>query len=108
MNVRFRQSSNEKKRPQATPNQIRYANLHQNLPPFTFNLQPKKEVRSVPDRTSFFYAPAGRKASSTRVHSATLASEGMRQSPLGDRDTVPTLGPSGRQERLNCWVKKRQ
>jgi hypothetical protein len=25
----------------------------------------------------------------------------MRQSPRGDRLTVPTLGPSGRKERLN-------
>ena len=32
----------------------------------------------------------------------------MRQSPRGDRDTEPTLGLSGRQERLNCWVKKRR
>lgn len=31
----------------------------------------------------------------------------MRQSPRGDSDTDPTLGPSGRQERLNCWAKKR-
>ena len=36
------------------------------------------------------------------------ASEGMRQSPLGERLTEPTLGPSGRQERLNCWAKKRR
>ena len=31
-----------------------------------------------------------------------LASEGIRKSPLGDTATLPTLGPSGRQERLNC------
>ena len=35
-------------------------------------------------------------------------SDGMRQSPRGERDTEPTLGPSGRQERLNCWLKKRR
>ena len=29
----------------------------------------------------------------------------MRQSPRGERDTEPTFGPSGRQERLNCWEK---
>ena len=33
------------------------------------------------------------------------ASLGMRQSPRGDREQLPTLGPSGRQERLNCCAK---
>lgn len=33
------------------------------------------------------------------------ASEGMRQSPRGDSDTLPTFGPSGRHERLNCCWK---
>ena len=33
---------------------------------------------------------------------------GIRQSPRGDRATEPTLGPSARQERLNCWEKKRR
>ena len=32
-------------------------------------------------------------------------SEGILQSPRGERETEPTLGPSGMQERLNCWVK---
>lgn len=32
-------------------------------------------------------------------------SEGMRQSPLGDRATEPTFTPSGMQERLN-WLEK--
>lgn len=41
------------------------------------------------------------------THSAALASLGMRQSPRGDNVTEPTLGPSGRQLRLNCWEKKR-
>ena len=35
------------------------------------------------------------------------ASDGMSQSPLGERPTDPTFGPSGRHERLNCWLKKR-
>lgn len=35
-------------------------------------------------------------------HKAELASLGIRQSPRGLKDTEPTLGPSGRQERLNC------
>lgn len=33
------------------------------------------------------------------------ASDGIRRSPLGDNATLPTFGPSGRQERLNCCVK---
>ena len=39
------------------------------------------------------------------IHSSDDASLGMRQSPLGDNETDPTLGPSGRQLRLNCWLK---
>ncbi len=41
-------------------------------------------------------------ASTSASHSAALASLGMRQSPRGESATDPTLGPSGRQERLNC------
>lgn len=41
-------------------------------------------------------------------HSVAQASEGMRRSPLGDTATLPTFGPSGRQERLNCCWKKRR
>ena len=33
------------------------------------------------------------------------ASDGILRSPLGDSATLPTLGPSGRQERLNCCAK---
>lgn len=36
------------------------------------------------------------------------ASLGIRQSPLGLRQTEPTFTPSGRQLRLNCWVKNRR
>lgn len=35
-------------------------------------------------------------------HNAELASLGIRQSPRGLKETDPTLGPSGKQERLNC------
>lgn len=41
-------------------------------------------------------------------HILLQASLGMRRSPLGEMATEPTLGPSGRQERLNCWLKKRR
>ena len=37
-----------------------------------------------------------------------LASLGIRKSPRGDTATLPTLGPSGKQERLNCWLKNLQ
>lgn len=47
-------------------------------------------------------------ASSSFSQRPAQASLGMRQSPLGDSVTEPTLGPSGRQERLNCWAKKRR
>src|SRR5262249_4576693 len=36
------------------------------------------------------------------------ASLGMRQSPRGDRLIEPTLGPSGKQERLNWLPKNRR
>ncbi len=38
---------------------------------------------------------------------AEEASLGIRQSPRGDSVTLPTFGPSGRQERLNWCVKNR-
>lgn len=39
---------------------------------------------------------------------AAQASLGIRKSPRGDRVTEPTFGPSGRQDRLNCWEKNRR
>ena len=48
-----------------------------------------------------------RPSSSSSQREAT-ASDGIRQSPRGLRATEPTLGPSGRQERLNCWEKNRR
>ena len=35
------------------------------------------------------------------IHRVLMASLGIRQSPRGDRLTLPTFGPSGIQERLN-------
>ena len=46
--------------------------------------------------------------SSSSIQRLLTASLGMRQSPRGLRATEPTLGPSARQERLNCWEKKRR
>ena len=45
--------------------------------------------------------------SSSFIHTANDASDGIRRSPRGESVTVPTFGPSGIQERLNCWMKKR-
>lgn len=59
------------------------------------------------DHRAASLAAAPESSSTSRSHRAADASLGMRQSPRGDKLTVPTLGPSGRQERLNCWVKKR-
>lgn len=44
-------------------------------------------------------------SSTSRIHPAAQASLGIRQSPLGETATLPTFGPSGRQERLNCCMK---
>lgn len=43
--------------------------------------------------------------SASSSHSRADASDGIRQSPRGESVTVPTFGPSGRQERLNCCAK---
>ena len=48
------------------------------------------------------------RSSSSCCHSVATASDGIRQSPRGLRVAEPTLGPSGTQERLNCWLKKRR
>ena len=40
-------------------------------------------------------------------HALAVASSGIRQSPRGERLTLPTFGPGGRVERLNCWLMKR-
>jgi hypothetical protein len=47
-------------------------------------------------------------ASTSSSQTRAEASLGMRQSPLGERLTEPTLGPSGKQLRLNCCEKKRR
>ena len=47
------------------------------------------------------------KVSISRIHTFTDASLGMRRSPRGDSAIVPTFGPSGMHDRLNCWEKKR-
>ena len=38
----------------------------------------------------------------------SYASEGMHHPPRGERLMLPTAGPSGMHERLNCWLKKRR
>ena len=46
--------------------------------------------------------------SSSASHRRELASEGIRQSPRGDRQMLPTFGPSGKHDLLNCWAKNRR
>lgn len=43
--------------------------------------------------------------SNSAIQMEAQASLGIRRSPLGDTATLPTFGPSGRQERLNCCAK---
>ena len=84
--------------------------LRRNLRPLPCSSSPHKIY-------NFAGAPFGRLAgkrlsysrpSSSSIQRLFTASLGMRQSPRGLRATEPTLGPSGRQERLNCWEKKRR
>lgn len=42
------------------------------------------------------------KLSSSFIHTAKDASDGILKSPRGESVTVPTFGPSGIHERLNC------
>ena len=51
------------------------------------------------------YETRNHSSSSSASHKAEQVSLAIRRSPLGDRHTVPTLGPSGRQLRLNCCEK---
>ena len=46
--------------------------------------------------------------SSSCCHRVHFASLGIIQAPRGEKQIEPILGPSGRQLRLNCWVKKRR
>ena len=45
------------------------------------------------------------RSSSQRAAEQSL---GILQSARGERVTEPIFGPSGRQERLNCWLKNRR
>ena len=68
----------------------------------------KGAARSRSQATGGTYSSSHSNPSSSSSHREATASEGIRQSPRGERVTEPTLGPSGRQERLNCWAKKRR
>ncbi len=46
--------------------------------------------------------------SNSLSHASAHASDGILRSPRGDSATEPILGPSGRQERLNCCWKNRR
>ena len=52
---------------------------------------------------AYFASPDIRSNSSIQIRAH--ASDGILRSPLGESATEPTFGPSGRQERLNCWAK---
>ena len=60
------------------------------------------------EQRPFIMYMVDQRESTSRSQRAEVASEGMRQSPRGERQTEPTFGPSGRHERLNCWLKKRR
>ena len=47
-------------------------------------------------------------SSSSSCHMVRTASEGIFQPHRGDTLIEPTAGPSGKQLRLNCWVKNRR
>lgn len=72
------------------------------------NIEQKNESENLSDSPAHFSIPQNQCRFSRFFNQiAALASLGIRKSPLGERETDPTFGPSGRQERLNCWEKKR-
>ena len=77
-----------------------------------FGCSPKKYAfwLFIPDhaRGRFDSAYQGESDCSSSSQILAEASVGIRQSPLGLNETEPTLTPSGRQLRLNCWLKKRR
>ena len=68
----------------------------------------KKRSLTASRSTIFLLSAAYSRVSSSAIQRADEASLGICQSPRGDSETEPTLGPSGRQDRLNCWIKKRR
>ena len=71
-----------------------------------FKLYSGSGIHSLPELNPN-YIPTGFAFSRSLSHTSAHASLGILQSPLGDSATVPTFGPSGSQERLNCWMKNR-
>lgn len=57
---------------------------------------------------TIFSQPLFYNSSNSFIQTATQASLGILQSPLGESEIPLTRGPSGTQERLNCCEKKRQ
>lgn len=47
-------------------------------------------------------------SSNSVIHAVLNASDGILHAPRGERLSGPTIGPSGIQERLYCWLKKRR
>ena len=98
------------------PEQERLSKLYSgsgihSLPELNPKLNPKSPsyLKPMIHRSASFphYIPTGFAFSRALSHTSAHASLGILQSPLGDSATVPTFGPSGRQERLNCWMKNR-
>ena len=95
------------------PKQRKTTEKGRNFPPVQHSrprrLNPTNPAGSTPMAPSAHTpAPPAHIFSIVSSHILLQASLGMRRSPLGEMATEPTLGPSGRQERLNCWLKKRR
>ena len=83
--------------------------LRRNLWPLPCSSAPHAAGRAgTPWGGDWLLSPGYPSVSNSVCHSVHFASLGIRQSPRGERATVPTLGPSGRQFRLNCWLKNRR
>ena len=78
---------------------------HRSFIPLCFLSPHKLCLCGDPNMATGFSIPVYSNPASSFSHCVRCASLGIRQSPRGESATLPTLGPSGRQFRLNCWVK---
>lgn len=76
----------------------------QNIFPEKCNVGTFDHFSGIKELFSMFFDKECQRLLHSSIHSAEAASLGIRQSPRGDNDN-PTFGPSGRHERLNCWLK---
>lgn len=74
------------------------------IPQQAAGMNPNMIIKNVPGCSYLRHTSSSRENALPRSlsHPAAHASLGILKSPLGDSATVPTFGPSARQDLLNC------